>query len=220
MKLLLTSGGITNETIAEALLDLVGKPAEEIVVAFIPTAANVDGNDKGWFINDLINLKDQKYKMIDIVDISALPRWNWKSRLKMADVLLFSGGNTSHLMKWMKKSSLEKLLPELLKTRVYVGISAGSIITSPTLALSNQSTALWYKEKFKFEAKEGLGFINFYIRPHLNSPHHPHSRKKLLVETAKQVPETIYALDDQMALKVVNGKIEIIGEGECLIFNK
>ena len=74
MKLLLTSGGITNKAIADALLDLVGKKAEEITIAFIPTAVNANANDKGWFIDDLYRIKQQKYKMIDIVDISALPR--------------------------------------------------------------------------------------------------------------------------------------------------
>ncbi len=28
--------------------------------------------------------------MIDIVDISALPKWNWQPRLEVADVLFFS----------------------------------------------------------------------------------------------------------------------------------
>src|SRR3990167_5192072 len=99
MKLLLTSGGITNKTIADALIELVGKPAGEINLAFIPTAVNANENDKGWFIDDLYRLKQQKYKMIDIVDISALPREIWKPRLEIADVLFFSGGVTPHLMR-------------------------------------------------------------------------------------------------------------------------
>ena len=220
MKLLLTSAGITNKTIADALIDLVGKKAEEINLAFIPTAANVEGHDKGWFIDNLYQLKQQKYKRIDIVDISALPKWNWQSRLETADVLFFSGGVTSHLMHWVEESGLKELLPELLKTRAYVGVSAGSIIVSPTLALSNKEKILWYKEKFGYEAKTGLNFIDFYIRPHLNAPYQLKSREEFLKETAKEIPQTIYALDDQMALKVVNGKVEVVGEGKYLIFNK
>src|ERR1035437_4187717 len=214
MKLLLTSAGITNKTIADALIDLVGKKAEEINLAFIPTAANVEGHDKGWFIDNLYQLKQQKYKRIDIVDISALPKWNWQSRLETADVLFFSGGVTSHLMHWVEESGLKELLPELLKTRAYVGVSAGSIIVSPTLALSNKEKILWYKEKFGYEAKTGLNFIDFYIRPHLNAPYQLKSREEFLKETAKEIPQTIYALDAQMALKVVNGKVEVVGEGK------
>jgi len=221
MKLLLTSGGITNKTITDALFELAGKKAEEITLAFIPTAANAESNDKGWFIENLYQLKQQNFKMLDIVDISALPKWNWQPRLEVADVLFFSGGITPHLMHWVEKSGLQELLPELLKTRVYVGVSAGSVITSPTLALSSQDKALWYKEKFGGqEIKEGLGFVDFYIRPHLNSPKFPNTRKEFLEEIAKQIPQTIYGLDDQMALKVVDGKVEAVGEGEYLIFNK
>lgn len=211
MKLLLTSGGITNKKIADALLDLVGKSASETNLAFIPTAANVEGHDKGWFIDNLYQLKQQKFKMIDIVDVSALPRWNWEERLRFADVLFFSGGVTPHLMYWVEKSGLKELLPELSKTRVYVGVSAGSIIMSPTLSFSNQERAKWYKEKFGYEAKEGLGFIDFYIRPHLNSPTSPHSRKELIEKTAKEIPQIVYAIDDQVAIKVVDGKIKING---------
>lgn len=220
MKLLLTSGGITNKKIADALLDLVGRPASEISLAFVPTAADADPNHKGWFIDNLYGLKQQGYKKIDIVDISALPKWNWQERLEVADVIFVSGGVTPHLMYWMEKSGLKELLSEFLKNKVYVGVSAGSMIMSPTLSFSNQERAKWYKEKFGYEAKEGLGFIDFYIRPHLNSPTSPHSRKELIEKTAKEIPQIVYAIDDQMAIKVADGTIEIIGEGEYLVFNK
>ncbi len=89
MKFLLTSGGITNKSIAKALFDLVGKKVKEIKIAFVPTAANVFADDKSWLIDDLYNIKKQNFKCIDIVDISALPRENWQPRLEAADVLIF-----------------------------------------------------------------------------------------------------------------------------------
>lgn len=220
MKLLLTSAGLKNKTLAKAVLDLAGKPAEEISVVFIPTAMSVTGNDKSWFIKNLEELRDQKYKLIDIVDISALPKWNWQPRLEVADVIFVSGGVTAHLIRSIEESGLKELLPELLKTKVWVGISAGSIVMSPTLALSDVDKMLWYKEKFGYEAKSGLNFVDFYIRPHLNSPRHVKSREEFVAQTAKEVSQTIYALDDQMAIKVVDGKVEVIGEGDYLVFNK
>ena len=220
MKLLLTSAGLKNKTLAKALIDLAGKKAEEINLAFIPTAMNPTGTDKTWFIDNLSELKQQGYKLIDIVDISALPKHIWQPRLEAADVLFFSGGTSPHLMHWMEESGLKELLPELLKTRVYVGVSAGSIVTSQTLALSRKEKRIWYKEKFGYEGDKGLGFIDFYIRPHLNAPNHPNSKKEILEQTAKDIPETIYGIDDQMAVKVVDGKVEIVGEGEYVVFNK
>ena len=220
MKLLLTSGGITNKKIADALLELVGKPAEEINLAFVPTAANADRDNKVWFIDNLYQLKQQKYKTIDIVDISALPKWNWQARLELADVLFFSGGNSTHLMRWINESGLKELLPELLKNKVWVGVSAGSVVTAPTLALSNQEKALTYKEKFGYETNEALNFTDFYFRPHLNSNSSPHSKKEILAEFAKTTPKIVYGLDDQMALKVVDRKVEVVGEGKYVVFNK
>lgn len=72
MKLLLTSGGITNGTIAKALEGLLTKPKQESGIAFIPTAANVEEGDKDWLINDLHTLNNEGYKYVDIVDISAI----------------------------------------------------------------------------------------------------------------------------------------------------
>src|SRR3989344_28733 len=163
MKLLLTSGGITNPTISKALLDLVGKPAEEINLAYIPTAANANRDNKSYVIRNLNMIKQQGFKMIDIVDISALPKWNWEEKLRAVDVLFFEGGDSSHLIRWVEESGLKELLPELLKTRVWVGSSAGSIILCPTLASQNKARALSYKERFGYEAKNGLGFVDFYF---------------------------------------------------------
>lgn len=220
MKLLLTSAGLKNKTLAQAVLDLAGKRAEEINVAFISTAMNPTRNDKTWFINNLYELTQQKYKLIDIVDISALPKWNWQQRLEAADVIFISGGTSAHLIRCIEESGLKELLPELLKTRVWVGISAGSVVMSPTLKLSDQERSLWYKEKFGYEAKNGLGFVDFYIRPHLNSKKHLKVGEEPLEEVVKKVPQIVYALDDQMAVKVIDGKVEVIGEGEYLVFNK
>src|SRR5687768_16453417 len=122
MKLLLTSGGITNPSIAKAFRDLLAKPFDESKIAFIPTASNAEVGDKSWLINDLKNIQALGFKEIDIVDISALPREVWLPRLEVADVLLFSGGNTFYLMNWIKKSGLKELLPKMLETKVYVGI--------------------------------------------------------------------------------------------------
>ncbi len=77
-----------------------------------------------------------------------------------------------------------------------------------------------YEEKFGYKGDKGLEYVNFYMRPHLNSPYSPKSRKEFIEKTAKEVPQTIYAIDDQTAIKVMGGKIEIVGEGEYIVFNE
>ncbi len=219
MKLLLTSNGLSNGSIAKALFELVGKPPSETVIAFIPTAMNFGSGDKEWFVEDLCNLTKQGLKLLDIVDISALPKDVWLPRLEASDVLFFSGGNSFHLMRWITESGLAELLPKFLETKVYAGISAGAMVTNPTLVLTSADKKMYYEEKVGKVNEAALGFVDFYIRPHLNSPHFPKVRKEYLEEIAKTIPKTIYALDDESAVKIVDGKVEIVTEGEYLILN-
>ena len=219
MKLLLTSSGLANKSIAEALLDLAGKPFNKLNLVFIPTAANIEKGDKEWLIKDLINCRNLGFASIDIVDISAVSRDIWEPRIKEANVLLFGGGNTFHLMHWLRKSGLKEILPELLTDRIYVGISAGSMVASHSLFLSTTKPFYYPDGVGENKKEEALGFVNFHIRPHFNSPDFPTLRKKNLEKIAKELEKPMYAIDDQTAIKVVDGKVKIISEGEYLELN-
>ncbi len=219
MKILLTSGGITNKSIAKALFELVGKNPEDTSLVFIPTASNVERGDKGWVINDLVNLKNQNFKQIEIADISAIDEKLWRPRLEEADVLFFEGGNTYHLMEWINKSGLSEFLIDLLKTRVYVGLSAGSMVTNPDLALK-LSQVVYEEDMDKKENMLGLNFVDFYFLPHLNSKYFPKLRKEFIEEAIKGIDRKIYAMDDNSALKIDGNKVEIVSEGEYLVYNE
>ena len=218
MKLLLTSGGLMNDSIANALFELVGKKPENTKVVFIPTASNVEIGDKGWLINDLVNLQKHNFKEIDIADISAVEESVWKPKLEKADVLFFEGGNTYHLMEWINKSGLINILPELLKTRVYVGVSAGSMVTNKDLVLKI-SQIVYGEDLDRTEAMNGLNYVDFYFLPHLNSEYFKNLRKDSIEKAVKGMSGTIYAMDDQSALKVVDGKVDVISEGEGFVIN-
>jgi len=217
MKLLLTSNGLTNQSIAKALFELVGKPASETTIVFIPTAMNIARGDKGWFINDLNNIKKQGFKFIDIVDISALPEKVWRPRLEAGDVLCFSGGHSSHLMRCLKESGLDAMLPELLKTRVYMGISAGSSVTNPTLALTSEDKKIYHEEVCGYRSEVALHFVDLYVSNHFNSSDFPLRRQEHIAQMAKAVGKPVYALDNESALKIDGDKIEVVTEGKYLI---
>ncbi len=217
MKLLLSSNGFANKAIADTLFEMVGKKPDETSLVFIPTASNVELGDKNWFIDDLINIKKQNFKSVAIADISAVPENIWRLQLKEADVLFFEGGNTYHLMNWMNKSGLVKLLPDMLKTKVYMGLSAGSMITGPDLNL--RLLKALYGEEAEKETMAGLGFTDFYFFPHLNNPHFASRTETNLKEAMKEITRKTYVLDDQSALSVVDGNVKIVGGGEYLEFN-
>lgn len=218
MKILLTSAGIANKSIAKALFGLVGKDPKDTSLVFIPTASNVEEGDKSWLIDDLMNLKKLGLKSIDITDISAVDEKTWRPRMENADVLFFEGGDTFYLMEWINKSGLKALMPELLKNKVYVGVSAGSMVTSKDLALKI-SQVVYEEDLNRTEDIAGLNLVDFYFLPHLNSPYFKNLREDFVREATKEMSEKIYAMDDNSALKVMDEKAEVISEGKWFVIN-
>lgn len=216
MKLLLTSAGLSNPTIAKALEELLGKSAKGVNLAFIPTAANIEPGEKSWLIEDLNNFQKYGY-LVDIVDISAIDKDIWLPRLQVADVLFFGGGNTAYLMYWLKKSGLETELPSLLKSKIYAGISAGSCVAGPTIENPVQNL---FGETNENAIETGLNLVNLQVVPHLDSPNFEKIRESFIEDASKQVTEPVYALDDNSALKIIDGLVEVISEGKYLEFNK
>lgn len=221
MKLLLTSAGFTNPSITQSLFKLAGKPASEISVAFIPTAMNPGEGDKSWFVENLMQLKEMNFKLLDIVDFSALPKELWFPRLQHVDVIVVSGGLTEYLIESVRKNGFDTELVQLLEKKVYVGISAGGMILSPIVALSASDFEIYDEPQDLFLDKEkGLSYIDFYVRPHFNSKDFPRVTKENLQEIATENNVTIYAIDDRSAVVVDGEKIEVISEGEHHVFEQ
>lgn len=218
MKLFLTSSGITNPILTSALLALLGKPFQQSHITFIPTAANVEKGDKSWLVNDMYNLKKLGFPTFDIVDISIVSKEIWLPSFKQADLLVFGGGATLYLMEWMEKSGVASVLTELLKTKVYMGISAGSMVTAKTMSISSENI-LYYEKTGAFKPTKGLGLVDFEIRPHLNSNYFPKVRIDYLEKLAQKNPSTFYAIDDNTAVQVADDLTTVVTKGEWKKFN-
>jgi dipeptidase E len=219
MKFLLTSSGISNKTIEKAFFELTQKQADKIKAVFIPTAANIEPGDKWWLVNDLVKIKDMGFAQLDIVDISAVPQNIWRPRLEEADVLFVGGGNTFHLMFWIKKSGLGAILPDLLKTRLWVGTSAGSMV--PGIGIINDEDRV-FAEKIEGEeiGIKGLGYVPFSLKPHYLSSLFEGRDDENVEREAKQFKEAFYAIDDNTAIMVDGDKLEVISEGKWRSFNQ
>lgn len=218
MKLLLTSSGITNDSIRDTLLELAGESPKNLNLVFIPTAANPEKGNKEWLIEDINNFKKLDFASFDVIDISAVKKDVWLPIFKKADILVFGGGDVYYLLQWIKKSGLNDLFAEFLKTKIYVGISAGSMVIARELFLSTAGI-LYYEKTGSLKKVKGLGFVDFELRPHLNSKWFPKVRLPYLEELAKKTKSTFYAIDDSTAIKVVDDEISIITEGKWKKFN-
>ena len=171
MKLLLTSGGIVNNSIRNALVDMMGKPVAEATALFVPTAEQPLGP---FFVGrSAENLLQQEWKAFGVLELTALPsipQEAWLPKLEAADVLLVGGGDPLYLCYWMQQSGLADLLtsPRLRET-VYVGMSAGSMILAPNIG---QEFVNW-RPPNAGDSDKTLGLVDFAMFPHLDNPDLP-----------------------------------------------
>lgn len=220
MKFLLTSAGITNPSIEGALFELLDKPASETKVAFVPTAANYFAEDKTWLVEDMNYFREKQFQFFDIVDLAALKKEQWLSRLEAVDLICVGGGSEQYLAQVMQESGCAMELPRLLEDRVYMGISAGAMYISQFL--EREALKIVYPEEtFEGELFPSLGLVNCHLLPHLNSSFFSRMREDVIRSTTESILQyPLYALDDQSALKVVGSDIEVVTEGDILKIEK
>lgn len=226
MKFLLTSSGISNPSIADALVGLLGKPIAESSALIIPTAIYPfpDGAGGAW---RAISGKAQGplcelgWKSLGVLELTALPsikQESWVPMVRDTDALLVWGGDVLYLCYWMRRSGLADLLPSLSEL-VYVGVSAGSIVVTP------------YNPDFEFnleyvpagsdQAREGnraLGLVDFTLKPHLDREGFEDAAMAEIEKWASGIPVPTYAIDDQTAIRVTDGTVDVISEGHWKLF--
>ena len=219
MKLLLTSAGITNEAIAQALTGLAGKSFTELDLLFIPSAANSEGGDKRWLIDNLVDFKNAGFRSIDILEIAGTGEDTWRPRFEHADVICFGGGNELHLARLFRETGIGNYLASLPPDQVYLGISAGSMVVGRFIP--NELYELVYpEENFGNIDIPALGLRDFCFIPHLDSDYFTHIRKENLERLKDRFPCDVYATDDETALRIDDGNIDIVGTGNSWVFEK
>ena len=214
MKLLLTSAGISNMSIQNALVELLGKPIAESHALFIPTAIYALPNG-GAIARNVINgslgdpFCELGWKSLGILELTALPSIKpelWVPMLQETDALLVGGGDCQYLCYWMQQSGLADLLPSLLRKTVYVGLSAGSMIMTRFGTTYNNHT-------LPAQTDKSLGLVDFAIHPHMDHEWFPDNALANLEKLAATLSVPSYAIDDQTAIKVNDGNVEVISEG-------
>lgn len=217
MRLILASAGFYTPEIIAKCVELVGKPQDQINLAVINEAYAVEHGDHGWVLNDLNNIKNNFKGRMELVNILALDVKTVKERLTLADVIFVVGGHTDYLMSVFKKTGFDKLLPELLKDKVYVGSSAGSMVLGNRISTS--AYAKVYDEEDDYGTTEYMGLVDFAVKPHLSSELFPQNRKDVLVDVTKHYKGTVYGLTDDSAIVVDGNKTYIIGSKPVKITN-
>jgi dipeptidase E len=213
VKLLLTSGGITNASIQDALVDLLGRPTAECRALCIPTAqwghpmcgpTSVRG-----FVTGLPpwgGMTSMEWASLGVLDLTALPTIGedrWVPWVQEADVLLVDGGDATYLHHWVRESGLADLLPSLTEL-VWVGVSAGSMVMTPRIGS-------FFVEWAGAPDDRTLGVVDFSIFPHLDV--FPTNTMAHAERWAADLGGPAYVIDDQTAITVVDGAVEVVSEG-------
>ncbi|MBE7680862.1 MULTISPECIES: Type 1 glutamine amidotransferase-like domain-containing protein [Paenibacillus] len=215
MKLLLTSAGVNNQSIHNALVGMLDKPIADSNALCIPTAMYghpwVGPGVKTWeFISGKSEnpMVDLGWKSVGVLELTALPsisRDHWEPLVRETDVLLVSGGDALFLNHWMRQSGLAELLPSL--RAVYVGMSADSMVMAPKIG---EYFVGWTSPT---GGDETLGLVDFSIFPHLDHVMLPNNTMAAAERWAAEIQGPAYAIDDQTAIKVVDGAVEVVSEG-------
>jgi len=223
MDLLLTSAGIKNPSIRNALIELLGKPIAECNALCIPTAlyGHPHGTPEGsWrFISGRephCPMIELGWKSVGVLELTALPsldRTRWEPWVRNADVLLVNGGDALYLCHWMRQSGLADLLPSLTRT-LWVGLSAGSMVMTPRVG---EAFVEWKAPLTGDDT--ALGLVDFSIFPHLDHPELPENTMAHAEKWASGIGGPAYAIDDETAIKVVGGEIEVVSEGRWKRFS-
>jgi dipeptidase E len=215
MKLLLTSAGIKNASINNALLELLGKPIAESDALCIPTALYGHpgaGPRQAWrFISGeeprspMVGLGWKSLGVLELTALPSLDQERWAPMVREVDVLLVDGGDAAYLCHWMRASGLADLLPSLRDT-VWVGVSAASMVMTPRVGAD---FVHWHSPA----GDRTLGVVDFSIYPHLNNPNLPDNPMANAEKWAAGIGGPAYAIDDDTAIKVVDDTVEVVSEG-------
>ena len=221
MRLLLTSAGIKNASIHDALVDLLGKPIAESSALCIPTASYghpMAGPGAAWrFISGNqpeTPMCELGWNSLGVLELTALPSLDaarWVPMVQETDVLLVNGGDPLYLCYWMRRSGLADLLPSLHQT-VWVGLSAGSMVMTPNIG---EFFVGWTPPS---GGDETLGMVGFAMFPHLDHEDLPHNTMANAEKWAAGMLVPAYAIDDETAIKVVDDTVEVISEGHWKLF--
>jgi dipeptidase E len=215
VKLLLTSAGVKNATIEEALVGLLGKPIAESDALCIPTALYahpmagprqawrcISGNEPGTPTVAL------GWRSVGVLELTALPSLDddrWVPLVREADVLLVEGGDAAYLAHWVRASGLADVLPSLHET-VWVGVSAGSMVMTPRVG---DTFVTWDSP----DGDTTLGVVDFSIFPHVGHPDLPQNTMANAERWAGGLGNPAYAIDDDTAIRVVDGTVDVVSEG-------
>jgi peptidase E len=198
IKLLLTSAGFENPKLGKKFLELVNKKSSDIKIAFVPTASRT--KEERFYVNksklELVKLGIMA-KNIKVLELDHKISY---SEIAKFDAAYVCGGNTFYLLYKARETGFDKAVERFVEEgKVYVGVSAGSIMAGPTIQFSHDDNDI------KIKHLTGLNLTKIII-----SPHYTDKEKSEIESNRKKVKSPIIPLMNSQALLVLGTEIKTI----------
>lgn len=164
MRLILSSDGLSNSKLKKEFLNLLGVDPKEASLLII---TGPQKRSHWIYINEA---KDRFVQLgIRKITIANITKEIKAKDFGKFDVILFMGGNTFYLLDRIRKTGFVSYIKNHIRSnRVYVGISAGSMIVSKSVELAG-----WGKEGdpnlIGLQDLTGLGLVSLTVFPHFKS---------------------------------------------------
>ena len=145
---------------------------------------------------------------------------NKRNFIRHAKAIMIGGGNTFALLKKMQEEDLLDMIFHRVKAGVpYVGWSAGSNVTCPTICTTNDMPIV-QPESFR-----AIGLVSFQINPHYldaNPEGHAGETREQRIKEYLEANRSRYVvgLREGCMLRINDNGIELIGSRPMRIFKK
>ena len=178
----------------------LNEKTESKKILFIPTATNVDEYKKYIHLTQKV-FEDFGYE-VENFDISVFSEETVKEKISETKIIFVSGGNTFYLLQELKNKNLISYLRGKIENGLlYIGESAGSVITAPNIGYAD----IVDDKVLATELNDytGLNLVDFYVVPHFE--------EEPFVESSRKV---VGLYKDKLDLKVINNKEVVLVEND------
>ena len=202
-KLLLTSAGFENPKIGGEFLKLIEKSVSEVKVLFIPTASRTK-EELYWVGESKKELIGVGIKEENIINFN-LDREFDEGELNKIEVIYVCGGNTFYLLHKIKEIGFENAIKKfILDGKVYVGVSAGSMVMGPDIDVSGIKVD-WDKNDVCLKDLTGLNFTDKRI-----SPHYTIEDEEIIKKFEEKTGKEVTRLKDSQALLIIGEEVKVL----------
>ncbi len=223
-------------------MELLGKPIDACKALFVPTGMYPFPNGAEFVWRAMMGMIGSRmcqlgWERLGLLELTALPsvdKQAWRVSVEEADAILVWGGDPVYLSYWMRESGLAEFLRSMERPPVYVGVSAGAMAATGIFAETyrdrpNTRHDAIASEEIVFQSQEGevprtlvtargAGFVDFAVIAHYDNPNHPDASVENAEVWAAKIPAPVYAIDEQTAIRVEDGRVDVISEGEWKLF--